>query len=299
MAGKKGLGRGFDALIPTDVLDETFDVTSEQDEKTSELRYLKLTDIEPNPDQPRKDFDKDALAELAASIKEHGVVQPIVVTPGKNGFAIVAGERRWRAAKQAGLRKIPVIVRTMSAQHKLELALIENLMREDLNPLEIGMSYLKLMNQFNMSTMQIGKRLGRSHSAISNHVRLLKLPDFIKDALAAGDITEGHARQFLVIANDEAAQKFVLERIKKDGWSVRKTEAYVIGYRQEAGSDSEVKRKRAARLSTQETDFTKYLSKRISVPVKNRVSGQGSGQIIIPYKTHEELARIEEILSKS
>lgn len=297
MAAKKGLGRGFEALIPTDVLDETFDVTAQQDERTSELRYIKLSDIEPNPDQPRRVFDEDALDELAASVKEHGVVQPIVVTPSKNGFVIVAGERRWRAANMAELKKIPAIVRTMSAQHKLEMALIENLMREDLNPLEIGMSYLKLMNQFNMSTVDIGKRIGRSHSMISNHIRLLKLPDFLKNALADGDITEGHARQLLVLGEDKSAQRYVLEKIKKDGWSVRKTEAYVIGYRSEKDTDAKTRRQQGAKLSTQETAFTKSLSDRIKLPVKNKATGHGSGQIIISYKTHEELERIEKTLS--
>lgn len=270
---------------------------SDGGERTSELRYIKLSDIEPNPDQPRRVFDEDALDELAASVKEHGVVQPIVVTPSKNGFVIVAGERRWRAANMAELKKIPAIVRTMSAQHKLEMALIENLMREDLNPLEIGMSYLKLMNQFNMSTVDIGKRIGRSHSMISNHIRLLKLPDFLKNALADGDITEGHARQLLVLGEDKSAQRYVLEKIKKDGWSVRKTEAYVIGYRSEKDTDAKTRRQQGAKLSTQETAFTKSLSDRIKLPVKNKATGHGSGQIIISYKTHEELERIEKTLS--
>lgn len=297
MTAKKGLGRGFEALIPTDVLDETFDVTAKQDEKMSEVRYILLSEIEPNPNQPRRSFDEESLRELAVSIKEHGVIQPIVVTPSKNGFVIVAGERRWRAAKIAGLKKIPAIVRTMSAQHKLEMALIENLMREDLNPLEIGMSYLKLMNQFNMSTVDIGKRIGRSHSMISNHIRLLKLPDFLKTALAEGEISEGHARQLLVLEGDRPAQRYVLSKIKKDGWSVRKTEAYVIGYRAEKDGDAKARRQQGARLSTQQTEFTKSLSRRINLPVKNKATGHGSGQIIISYKTLEELERIEKTLS--
>ena len=135
-ARAKGLGRGFDSLIPTDVLDETFDPTAQSDEKISELRYLKHSDITPDPDQPRRHFDEAALAELAASIKEHGILQPLVVVSTKGGtFQIVAGERRWRASKLAGLDKIPAIVRTLSNQHKLELALIEKLQRRDLNSL--------------------------------------------------------------------------------------------------------------------------------------------------------------------
>ena len=136
MAAKKALGRGFDSLIPSELFDESFDPTASQDERVSELRMLKIKEVSADPDQPRRHFDEVALAELSDSIKEHGVVQPIVVTPHKNGYLIVAGERRYRASKLAGLEKIPALVRTLSAQHKLELSLIENLQRQDLNVLE-------------------------------------------------------------------------------------------------------------------------------------------------------------------
>ena len=149
MSAKKGLGRSFDSLIPTELLDESFDPTSEQDDRVSDLRYIKLSEITPDPDQPRRAFDEVSLDELAASIKEHGVLQPIVVAPDKQGYKIVAGERRFRASQRAGLEKIPALVRTLSSQHKLELSLIENLQRSDLNPLETATAYLKLRDQFN------------------------------------------------------------------------------------------------------------------------------------------------------
>lgn len=292
---KNALGRGFESLIPTDVLDETFDPTLASDEQISELRYIKLDEIEPSPDQPRRSMDEGALAELAASIKEHGVLQPIVVAPGKKGFVIVAGERRWRASKLAGLTKIPALVRTLTGQHKLELALIENLQREDLNPMETATAYQKLKTQFNMTIEQIGQRVGgKSVAAISNYMRLLQLPDFAKQAVADGSITEGHARQLLALNGDEKAQRELLAHIVQDGWSVRKAEQYVIGYKK--GTVPEEKRAVAVRSTKTETTFTQQLSKRIALPVVQKTMGGQSGQIIISYKTDEELHSLEKLL---
>lgn len=293
---KNALGRGFESLIPTDVLDETFDPTLASDEQISELRYIKLEEIAPSPDQPRRTIDEGALAELAASIEEHGVLQPIVVAPAKKGFVIVAGERRWRAAGLAGLTKIPALVRTLTGQHKLELALIENLQREDLNPMETATAYQKLKVQFNMTIEQIGKRVGgKSVASISNYMRLLQLPEYAKQAVAEGAITEGHARQLLALNHDEKAQRDLLERIIKEGWSVRKAEQYVIGYKK--GTEPGEKQATAVRSTKSETVFTKRLAKRLSLPVVQKTMGGKSGQIIITYKTEEELKTLEELLS--
>lgn len=292
---KNALGRGFESLIPTDVLDETFDPTQASDEQISELRYIKIDDIEPNPDQPRRSMDEGALAELAASIKEHGVLQPIVVSPSKKGFVIVAGERRWRASGIAGLTKIPALVRTLTGQHKLELALIENLQREDLNPMETATAYQKLRTQFNMTIEQIGQRVGgKSVGSVSNYMRLLQLPDFAKQAVADGTITEGHARQILALSSDETAQHDLLDHILKEGWSVRKAEQYVIGYRK--GGELNEKRAVAVRSTRTETAFTKHLSERITLPVIQKTMGGQGGQIIISYKTEEELKTLEKLL---
>ena len=155
-AGKRGLGRGFDTLIPTQ-LDEAFDPTAQQDEKVSQLRNISVSSIQADADQPRRQFDEAALGELAASIKEHGVLQPIVVISKGSGYEIVAGERRWRAAQLAGLDKIPALVRTLTNQHRLEIALIENLQREDLNPLETATAYYKLQQQFNLTLEEIAE----------------------------------------------------------------------------------------------------------------------------------------------
>lgn len=292
---KNALGRGFESLIPTDVLDETFDPTLVSDEQISELRYIKIDEIQPNPDQPRRSMDEGALQELAASISEHGILQPIVVTPAKQGFVIVAGERRWRAAGIAGLTKIPALVRTLTGQHKLELALIENLQREDLNPMETATAYQKLKLQFNMTIEEIGKRVGgKSVGSISNYMRLLHLPDFAKQAVADGSITEGHARQLLALNSDEAAQRDLLTHIIKEGWSVRKAEQYVTGYKK--GTAPGEKRATAVRSTKTETVFTKRLAKQIALPVVQKTMSGESGQIIISYKTEAELKKLEQLL---
>ena len=198
MSVKKGLGRSFDSLIPTELLDESFDPTAHQDDQVSDLRQIKLDEIAADPDQPRRHFDEEALSELAASIKEHGILQPIVVTPKDGKYQIVAGERRYRAAIRAELTKIPALVRTLTDQHKLELSLIENLQRRDLNVLETATAYLKLRDQFNLTLDQIGQRVGgKSVSTISNTLRLLRLPELVRAALAEGRLREGQARPLI------------------------------------------------------------------------------------------------------
>ena len=194
MSAKKGLGRGFDSLIPTELLDESFDPTAEQDERVSDLRYIKISSIVPDPEQPRRDFDDDALNELSESIKKHGILQPVVVRPHGDGYMIVAGERRFRASKIAKLDKIPALVRTLSNQHRLELSLIENLQRRDLNPLETATAYLKLRDQFNLTLDGIGQRVGKTSAAVANTMRLLRLPERVREVVARGELSEGQAR---------------------------------------------------------------------------------------------------------
>jgi ParB family chromosome partitioning protein len=161
-AQKKGLGRGFESLIPMDLLDDDFDPTAKQDEQVSQLRELPLGKVHANPDQPRRSFDKEALEELAESIKEHGVLQPIIVVPDGDTYRVVAGERRFRAATIAGLDKIPALVRTLAGQQELELSLIENLQRRDLNAIETATAYLKLRDQFNLTQEQVARRVNKS-----------------------------------------------------------------------------------------------------------------------------------------
>lgn len=290
MPSKKGLGRGFDSLIPTQLLDDEFDPTFEQDEKVSDLRTLKILDIEPNKLQPRRHFDPVALEELSNSIQRHGVMQPIVVTPKGNGFELVAGERRWRASQMAGLSEIPAIVRDMNDQQKLELALIENLQRQDLNPLETATAYLKLHQQFNMSYEEIGQHVGgKAVSTISNIMRLLALPKEAKTALIEGGISEGHARQILAIKESEVQQE-LLDLILRHGWSVRKAEQFVIGYK-EGAKDRQTAREKVKT----ETVETQQLSKRIKADVSVKHMAKG-GRLIIQFKNDDDLNRITGLL---
>ena len=177
---KGGLGRGFDSLIPTELFDDEFDLTASEDKAGSELKEIPIEDVIRDEEQPRKEFNSEAIEALAASIKEHGVLQPIVVTREEGKYKIVAGERRWRASKIAGLKTIPAIIRTVDLQNRLELAIIENAQREDLNAIELATAYAKLKAQFNLTAKEIAEKVGKSESSVFNTMRLLNFPDEIK-----------------------------------------------------------------------------------------------------------------------
>ncbi len=291
-AKKRGLGRGFGSLIPDELLDESFDPTATQDEQVSELRNIKLSQITPDPDQPRRHFDEAALEALAMSVKEHGILQPIVVVPKNDGYMIVAGERRWRAANKAGIEKIPALVRTLTDQHKLELSLIENLQRHDLNPLETATAYMKLRDQFNMTLDMIAKRMGaRSVSTVSNKMRLLKLSPTIKAAVAEGKITEGQARPLIGLESELAEE--LLKNIIKEGWSTRKVEQMIVQLKDDK---KQPQAKTPASHVTLHDNEIKRLSKRLDAKVKISSNAKGAGRITIAFKGPEELKRLEAIL---
>ncbi len=294
MAVKKGLGRGFDSLIPTELLDESFDPTAAQDDRVSELRNIKIDEISPDPDQPRRTFDEAALDELAASIREHGILQPIVVTPKKGGgYQIVAGERRYRAAQQAGLTKIPSLVRTLTNQHKLELSLIENLQRRDLNPLETATAYLKLRDQFNLTLEEIGHRVGgKSVSGVSNTLRLLRLPELVRTALIEGKISEGQARP--LIGADERIIAEILPHILEEEWSSRKIEQYIVQVKKAAQSPTNARKKLVSAVPYEAE--VKRLGKRFSTDISVKTNAKGAGQIVIRFKNDDDFQRIEKLL---
>lgn len=221
----KGLGRGFDSLIPTDLVDEEFDPTATEDKDTSILKELVLDDIVRDEDQPRREFDKEAINALAASIKEHGVLQPIVVTKEDGKYKIVAGERRWRASKIAGLKKIPAIIRTVDSQNRLELSVIENAQREDLNAIELATAYAKLKNQFNLSVEDIAAKVGKSETSVQGTMRLLNLPDDVKKIMVKEKLTEGVMRPLVSV--DEKIIKKALPKIISEGWTARRVERFV------------------------------------------------------------------------
>ncbi len=293
MAVKKGLGRGFSSLIPTELLDESFDPTAAQDEKMSELRHIKLTEIVADPNQPRRTFEETALEEITESVRQHGILQPIVVTPHKGGYQIVAGERRFRASQRAGLDKIPALVRTLSNQHKLELSLIENIQRRDLNVLETATAYLKLRDQFNLSLEEIGKRVGgKSMSAVSNTLRLLRLPESVRTALAEGKLREGQARPLINL--DERVIDQILPQILKDEWSARKIEQYIVDFKKSGAEPKAIKEKKQP-VASHERDIDR-LQKRLNTSVDIRTNTRGAGKIVIGFKNEEELRRLQQVL---
>ncbi len=289
MVGKKGgLGRGFETLIPDDLFDDSFDPTATTDELVSELRSLTLDSVVADPGQPRTSFDEVKLQELTLSIQQHGVLQPIVVTKKGKSYEIIAGERRYRASIAAGLEKIPALVRTVTAQHKLELALIENLNRDDLNSLETATAYAKLRDQFNMSIQDIGKMVGgKSPSAISNTLRLLKLPKPVQQAIADGQMSEGQARP--LIDFDEGEILKLLPVILEEGWSVRKIE-------QTIRSRKEPKKMHQVKKPDPYVSQRRSLEQKLDTPVKIAVTKKGVGTITIAFKDQKDLDRIQQAL---
>lgn len=278
---KTGLGRGFEALIPGDFDRET--IVDGQDR----VQKIAVEDLSPNPNQPRSIFNEKELAGLAESIKQHGILQPLIATPLKGGKSvIIAGERRWRAAKLAGLKKVPVIVRTSKELERLEIALIENVQRVDLEPLEQAASIEYLHQQFSMTYEDISRRLGKASSTIINTVRLMQLPETARQALRERKITEGHARAILAIKDFPDKQVELLEAIQKNGWSVRQAERFVVsvkeGYREAAATKERMKI---------ETPQTKQLSKRIGAPVRIQRMARG-GRLVIDFGSDEELDTI-------
>lgn len=281
--GKKvGLGRGFDSLIPQGV--DTAMLFDDQER----VQKIAVTSLSPNPDQPRTTFDEDALMQLAESIKQHGILQPLVVTPyGESKYAIIAGERRWRAAQLAGEVKVPVIVRTTKELERLEIALVENVQRVDLSPLEQAVSIERLHQQFSMTYEAIAKRLGKASSTVNNIVRLLQLSDDAQQALNKGEIFEGHARAILSLKGMPEKQAELLRNIRSHGWSVRQAEQFVTSLK-EGFKETKATRER---MQT-ETPATKKLSKKLGgMPVHIRRMAKG-GKLEIGFKSDEDLERI-------
>ncbi len=278
---KRGLGRGFEALLPAD-FDKSMLLSSED-----RIQKIAVKDLQPNPHQPRKHFDEAALQELAASIKRHGIMQPLVVTPATdNTYTLIAGERRMRAAQLAGLTTVPAIVRDSQELEQLELALIENVQRVDLSPLEQAVSIERLHQQFSFSYDIIAQRLGKASSTVSNTVRLLQLPEAARDALAKGKISEGHARTILALKDDPERQTYLLQTIISQGWSVRQAERFVVSVKQG------VKQTKQAHARTEtETPETKSLSHKLGTPVTIRRTARG-GKLEITFTTDDQLTQI-------
>jgi len=280
MVKQTGLGRGFGSLIP-----QNFD-TAGLVEDGERVQKLAVDSLSPNPDQPRTVFDDTALAELAASIKQYGIMQPLVVTPAGKGHHIIAGERRWRAAKLAGLKTVPALVRTTKEQERLELAILENVQRVDLSPLEQAVSIERLHQQFNLVYAEIAKRLGKAETTVHNTVRLLQLPEAARGALQNGQISEGHARQVLALKDSPEAQADLLKLIVQNGWSVRQAERYVSSLK--AGIKEA---KKAQERVSGDTPETERLSRRFGAKVRIHRTAKG-GRVEIAFTSDEQLAKL-------
>lgn len=274
----RGLGRGFESLIPTDLVDEEFDPTVNEDEKVSKLVDIPLSKILPDPNQPRKDFDEEALNALADSIKINGVLQPIVVSKHGENYQIVAGERRFRASKLAGKKKIPAIVRTLDAQNRLELSVIENAQREDLNALELATAYAKLKNQFNLTPKEIGERIGKNESTIVNTMRLLNLPDFAKKAMVENDLPEGIMRPLLTLSDEKIAE--LLPKIIEGAWTVREVEDYLRAKKKQSSAHAV---KVSLNYDREQAFQKKFSAKRVKITNKS---------ITITFKNNKELEKL-------
>jgi ParB family chromosome partitioning protein len=277
MNKKTALGRGFDGLIPTG-----FNVTDVA-APGEQIKQIEITKLFANPDQPRKTFDEKTLQELADSITQHGIIQPLVVTPHEGKFRIVAGERRFRASQLAGLVKIPVIVRDHKELEELEISLVENVQRVDLSPLETAVSVVRLRDQFSLTPKEISKKLGKAETTVSNIIRLLQLPKEAVEALQKNLITEGHARAILALKTDEKLQKELLNSIITQKLSVREAEAFVKEHRTEKNNTHDL----AANIKKLVTDAEKNLTVSIAVKPKKR-----GGSVNIVYKNDEQLAAV-------
>jgi ParB family chromosome partitioning protein len=278
---RRALGRGLDALIPSA-------------ESRAGATEIPIAQVSPNPHQPRQTITEESLAELAASIREHGVIQPLVVTQIGDEYQLIAGERRWRAAQLAGLTTVPAIVKETTPQQMLELALVENVQRADLNPLEEASAYRQLMDEFGLTQEAVAERVGKSRTAVANTVRLLRLPDDLKEALATGRISEGHARALLALPTARL-QRQALAIIEKRGLNVRQTEDLVRRMQEEAQSLADAKEVREPPLSPQDRDAVEKFQARLGTKV-NLVRGKKGGRLVIHFYSEEELQAIYEAI---
>ncbi|WP_027339673.1 ParB/RepB/Spo0J family partition protein [Halonatronum saccharophilum] len=286
---KKRLGRGLDVLISpkNNVIKE-----SKSKKQGEEIKKIPLKQIKVNPYQPRSNFDSESLDELGQSIKEHGLIQPIILRPVNEGYQIVAGERRYRATKKLGFKVIEAIILEFGEQEMLEVALIENLQRDNLNPLEEGEAYQALIDKFSLSQGEVAKRVGKSRSAISNTLRLLKLPDEIKKEVSRENISMGHARALLSLDNIDLQKEITLKIIEKE-LTVRETERLVKEVNNSGKKKANKKKNKDPNLIFVEDKLRNILGTPVNIQ-----NGKNKGKIVIEYYSNDDLARIVELLNE-
>ena len=290
----KGLGKGLDALIPPSTNESTNKQSKNgKDNEKGNETVVKITKVEPNREQPRKNFDEDALVELADSIKQFGVIQPIVVQDRKEYYEIIAGERRWRAAKMAGLKEIPVIIKNYTEQEIVEISLIENIQRDDLNPIEEAQAYKKLLTEFNLKQDEVAERVSKSRTAVTNSMRLLKLCDEVQQMVINEMLSTGHARALLAI-EDAEEQYNLAQRVFDEKLSVRDVEKMVKNLHKPA----KPKKMDNKTLELIYQDIEEKLKQSLSTKVSVSSKGEGTGKIEIEFYSHEDLDRLMDILTK-
>lgn len=281
MVKKSALGKGLSALIPENIEEEV------TDEKT--ITTISMNLIRADKEQPRKNFDPDKILELSESIKQHGVIQPIVLRKEGNTYVIVAGERRWRAAKTLGLKEVPAIVMDLTPKEVVEISLIENIVREDLNPIEEALAYKRLISEYNLTQEEISKKISKSRSAIANCMRLLNLDSRVQQYIIEGVISEGHGRAILAI-EDKNLQYEISQKVIDEELNVRQTEKYIKNY------SVEKKNKASKRLNPYykelENKLENYFNTKVSLNSKNK----NKGKIEIEYYSEEDLQRILDLL---
>ena len=279
----KGLGKGINALFNN--------IEIEQGEV---IKEIDVKELRPNPYQPRKVFSEEAIEELKQSIITHGILQPIVARKSIKGYEIVVGERRYRAASEAGLKTVPVVVREMDEQQMMELAVLENLQREDLNPIEEAFAYQLLLERLNLTQDELAKRLGKSRPHITNHVRLLSLPDEIKNYISDGKISMGHGRALLALKNKDTLNT-VVGRVLKEKWNVRQLEQYIHQINDNVPRETQTKEepKKDIFIKQRETSLREKLGTTVTIKQTKK-----KGKIEIEFFSQEDLDRILDIISK-
>lgn len=294
MAPKRGLGKGLDSLIPNTV--DTKATVQEEKKAERPDTFVDINKVEPNREQPRKNFDQDALLELSESIKQFGLIQPILVQDRETYYEIVAGERRWRASKLAGLKEVPVIIRKFTEQEIVEISLIENIQREDLNPIEEALAYKRLHTEFNLKQEEVAERVSKSRTAVANSMRLLKLAENVQQMVIDGDLSTGHARAILAIEDPNEQYRIAL-KVFNEKMSVRDIEKYIKNMNKpvKIAKEKEVNESLVAIYTEIEEDLKQALGTKVSIASKDN---NGAGKLEIEFYSHDDLERITELLKK-
>lgn len=294
---KRGLGKGLDAMIPVQENTSTpsAEIAEDKPEEKKAETIIKITQVEPNREQPRKNFDEDALQELADSIKQFGLLQPILVQDRKTYYEIIAGERRWRAAKLAGLKEVPVIIRDYTEQEIVEISLIENIQREDLNPIEEAQAYKRLLTEFNLKQDEVAERVSKSRTAVTNSMRLLKLCNEVQQMIIDDMLSTGHARALITIEDPEQ-QYTIAQKIFDEKLSVRDVEKLVKNLNKPEKPKKDIIEDKSLEIIYQ--DVSEKLKQSLGTKVEVSSKGNGSGKIEIEFYSHDDLERIIELLSR-